>query len=435
LNETAGPGGQLRTWPWDEDRGPNPYHLLTGQARTVDAQGSVKNFPWDKGQFWDWLLTKQIPVLIEPLVKLLLPVRYLLHPHAGFWNRVYFTLDLLWTLATWALFGGAITRIAAVQVARKEHVSISEALRFTLSRYLSFFSAPLFPFLFVLVIVIFLIIFGIFHMIPVIGDVLVDGLGWPLVLAAGLAQAVILLGLVGWPMMYATISSEGSDSFDALSRSYSYLYQSIWTYLWYSLVALAYGVVVIFFVAFMGSLMVYLGKWGVSQTPFLASAHREPEYLFIYAPTSFGWRDLLLRGSRHLDASGGDFTPAYYDQLHVYNYLGAILVAGWLYLLFLVVIGFGYSFFWSVNTIIYLLMRRKVDDTEMDEVYLEDDEGEENYPATTSPGLAAGGSTANPPLNMVDAPTLKTTSAAAPPASPKTEGAPTEGTSGNPPPA
>src|SRR5262249_37180139 len=58
---------RLRTWPWFEDRGPNPYLLVTGQA----------GIPWQPGHAWEWLLTKQVPVLIEPLVKLLQPVIYL----------------------------------------------------------------------------------------------------------------------------------------------------------------------------------------------------------------------------------------------------------------------------------------------------------------------------------------------------------------------
>ncbi len=111
-------------------------------------------------------------------------------------------------------------------------------------------------------------------------------------------MAVVLIGLLGWPLMNPTISAEGSDSFDALSRSYSYVFQAPWHYLWYTTVALAYGAVLVFFVGLMGSLMVYLGEWGVSQAPFLSSSNpasdREPTYLFVNAPTSFGWRDLLL---------------------------------------------------------------------------------------------------------------------------------------------
>src|SRR5205807_6398168 len=102
LQEAAEPGkGTLNTWPWFEERGDNPYLLVTGRAVHGD-----RSIPWEKGGFWDWLITRQVPVLIEPLVKFLQPIIYLLHPHAGFWNRVYFSLVLIWSSATWALFGG-----------------------------------------------------------------------------------------------------------------------------------------------------------------------------------------------------------------------------------------------------------------------------------------------------------------------------------------
>src|SRR5262249_1345918 len=60
----------------------------------------------------------------------------------------------------------------------------------------------------------------------------------------------------------------------------------------------------------------------------------------------------------------------------------------WLYLIFLLVVGFAYSYFWSASSIIYLLMRRKVDDTELDEVHLEEEDMEEPYTAP-APGPAA----------------------------------------------
>jgi hypothetical protein len=44
----------------------------------------------------------------------------------------------------------------------------------------------------------------------------------------------------------------------------------------------------------------------------------------------------------------------------------------------LLAVGFLFSYFWSASTAIYLLMRRKVDSTEMDEVAL-DDEQETTY--------------------------------------------------------
>src|SRR5262249_24532811 len=45
----------LSTMPWFENRGPNPYMLVTGQA----------GIPWEAGHFWDWLLRDQFLVMIE----------------------------------------------------------------------------------------------------------------------------------------------------------------------------------------------------------------------------------------------------------------------------------------------------------------------------------------------------------------------------------
>src|SRR5438876_745285 len=140
--------------------------------------------------------------------------------------------------------------------------------------------------------------------------------------------------------MIATISTEGTDSFDALSRSYSYVYQAPWQYLWYSFLAVVYGAALVFFVGFMASLMVYLGKWGVSSAVGLsdprAEKDREPSYLFYYAPTSYGWRDLLISSNAHhvkkvkVVAPAGhevdhyEFTPEYEKNITSMNSFGAI---------------------------------------------------------------------------------------------------------------
>ena len=416
--------GTLSTWPWFEDRGPNPFLLVTGQLGK----------PWEVGHFWEWLLTQQIPVLLEPIVKLLLPIIYFFSPGADVKSRFYFLCVLIWTVATWSVFGGAITRIAAVQVARGEKIGLVDALRFTLKRILSYVTAPLFPLLFIFVLLVVMVLFGYPFMIPVFGDVVMAGLLWPVILVLGLLMAVALVGLVGWPLMAATVSAEGTDSWEAVSRSYSYVYQKPWHFIWYTLVALAYGAVVVFFIGFMGSLTVYLAKWGVSQTPGIAAVHREPNFLFVYAPTSFGWRSLLLKGAvvngqQVVDADGRINQAAYDDwiganqdytgpdRLQWWNMIGAVFVAIWLGMLFLLILGFSYSYFWSASTIIYMLLRRNVDAAEMDEVYLEDEEGEGAFggpltpPAAPPPAVKPGTQS----LTMVDAPSLRPTNPVAPP--------------------
>jgi hypothetical protein len=425
------PSGRLSSWPWAEYRGPNPYLLITGRAGIASAE-NVRSVPWLQGHFFDWLLSDQVPVLLEPLIKFLRPVVYMLYPAAGGWNRLYLILIILWALATWAVFGGAITRMAAVQVARNnEKIGLTEAVRFAWSRYQSFFSAPLLPLVFVAILTVFLWLFGlVVGYTWFFGDIVVAGLALPLALILGLIIAVVLVGLVGWPLMYATISTEGSDSFDAISRSYSYVYQAPWHYLWYGLVALAYGAVLVFFVGLMGSLIAYTTKWGISLSP--NPQNREPSYLFTYAPESFGWRDLLLYQSPHAKLEDVvrpnglvskerqvDFTKDY--PLSWNNRLGAWLVSLWLGLLFLFVVGFGYSYFWTASTIIYLLMRRKVDDTDLDEIHLEE-ETEEPYvpptPGATTPPPDKAGATS---LTMVEPPALRTPPATTPHEPPASE--------------
>ncbi|HTU92899.1 MAG TPA: hypothetical protein VMF69_22655 [Gemmataceae bacterium] len=407
------PFARLATWPWWEDRGPNPYLLVTGQA----------GIPWEAGHFWDWFLRDQLLVMIEPLVKFVQPIIYFFSPRSTNYTSIYFFFVMLWTLATWALFGGAITRIAAVQATRGEKIGLREALRFTLKRFLSYLMAPLFPLAVVLVVLIFMVLFGVFHMIPVLGDVFLDGLLWWLMLICGLVMAVTLVGLVGWPLMSATISTEGTDSWEAVSRSYSYVFQRPWNYVWYSLVAIAYGAVLVFFVGLMGSLTVYLAKWGVSETPFIRTSHwdRDPTFLFAYAPTSFGWRNLLLQdatvhGQKVVD--NGEINQAAWedyvgrtdyqgeDKLNGVNKVGAFLVSIWLSLVFLLMLGFGYSYFWSASTIIYLLMRRHVDAAELDEVYLEEDEQEGPYGGQFIPPAPPPSPAVKPtPMTMVEPPT------------------------------
>jgi hypothetical protein len=411
------PAGTLATWPWYEDRGPNPFLLVTGQA----------GIPWETGRFWEWFTREQVPVMIEPVIKLMRPIVYFFSPRAeGFWPRLYFACVMLVTLAVWALFGGAITRIAAVQVARGEKIGLTEAVRFTLRRLVSYVTAPLFPLGFVLVLVIFMILFGFLHMIPVVGDIFVSGLFWWVMIFFGLAIAVALVGLVGWPLMAATISTEGTDSWEAVSRAYSYVYQRPWHFLWNSLVAVTYAGVVFFFAGFMTSFGVYLAKWGVAQTPGVQAVDRDPSFLFVYAPRSFGWRALLLEGAKVEGVNlvqDGRVAQAPFDRylstLKLWNKVGAWLVAVWLGVVFLLFLGLGYSLFWSEVTIIYLLLRKEVEAAEMDEVHLEEEDIETPFGAggyTTPPAPAPAQRATGTPLAMVEPPRPAPPPAAPPPA-------------------
>lgn len=447
------PYARLSVSPWTEDRGPNPYLLITGQA----------GIPWEAGGVWEWFTRDQFPVLVEPLVKLIRPIVYFLSSRNDFTSRLYFFLVILTTVLIWSFFGGAITRIAAVHLARGERIGATEALRFVLKRFVSYITAPLIPLGVVVGLMFLLAIYGFLAGITyLIGDVLISGLLWIIPLVFGVIMAMALVGLVGWPLMAATISTEGTDSWEAFTRAYGYVYQKPWHYIWYSVVSVLYGAVVIFFVGFIGSFTIYLAKWGVSHGPLLQTLDREPNFLFIYAPTSFHWRDLLLEGTRvqvsekqqesdprlkelngasvvtsRVSPRPGSGTvggysrwsridpralEAYKSTLAPWNRIGAALVGFWLGVAFLLMLAFGYVFFWTASTIMYLLLRKSLESAEFDEVYLEEEDYEASFRMPSAASVpSTPGNTPAPKaasLPMVEPPRATVVPAPAPVAAP-----------------
>ena len=91
------PSGELNTLPWSEDRGPNPFLLVTGQAGR----------PWEAGHFWEWFLFEQLPVVIEPVVKLVEPLVFFFQ--ADGLPALYFFLVFASTVAIWSLVGARLS--------------------------------------------------------------------------------------------------------------------------------------------------------------------------------------------------------------------------------------------------------------------------------------------------------------------------------------
>lgn len=406
------PSGVLNTWPWFENRGPNSLLLLMGKEK-VGGSGSIL----------DWLLTEQAPVLVEPLVKFLKPVTYLFHPEARFTHRIYLLAVILSTLLVWSFFGGAITRMAAMELARHESVQMTEAVKFSRSRVKDLIVAPLVPLLLVAGMMVMSTVFGLFYMIPVLGDILLGGLAWCFPLLAGLAMTFLLVGLISWPIMVAIVGTDSEDYVQATARGISYLYQRPRSIFMYSVGALLLGAASIFTVGVFSSMSVYLAKWSVSQTPGLdyATGGAKPASLFVTAPTTFGWRALLLDGAT-VESGAPVVINGKVDESRLkafskktgIGFAASILNSAWLFGAVLLVVGFGYSFFWSSVTALYLWLRHDIDGLETSEVYLEDEDF--NAPpatATTSPGNAPAASacsvaeSAKPgtvPLSVVDAP-------------------------------
>ena len=249
-------------------------------------------------------------------------------------------LGALWTLVVWAFIGSAITRSAALQLSVEQRPTLPQVLRYASVKVGSYVASPLLPILLVMAIAAILAVTtGIFARWN--WSLWISGVLWGPGLIATFVMAVVLLGLtVAWPLMWPTISTEGTDAFDALSRSYSYTFQRPLHYLFYSMVAALIGTLGWFFVYHFSEWIIDLSFWSAS---WIATADRIDEIRSVISGRSTNQNGLLF---------------------------GAKIMGLWVGLVRTIAMAFTYSYFWTSVTAIYLLLRRDVDQTETDEVYL-----------------------------------------------------------------
>src|SRR3712207_1254606 len=100
-------------------------------------------------------------------------------------------------------------------------------------------------------------------------------------------MTLVLLGtLGGFNLMYPTVAVEGSDSFDAISRSFSYVYAKPWRMLFYSLVAIAYGALCYLFIKFFIWLMLLLTHYFTGLFVWRDAVNTAPYWPEMWAPPS-----------------------------------------------------------------------------------------------------------------------------------------------------
>jgi len=297
----------------------------------------------------------------------------------------------------WAFFGGAIARSAVVELATDERLGMWEALQYACGRYRHYVWSILAPIVGILFFLLIMALGGLVAQVPVL-DILVS-LTTPLYLLAGFIVMLIVVGLVaGWPLMFPAVSAEGSDSFDAISRAYSYIYTKPWKYVWYHLVALAYAGVVIFFVKlFALGLVCSIDKsleFGMHDDYTDHVRTGVVNYgVVAYEPVQIA-ASKAVSVVRHYDVTGGlasRFVKVAYSlpvlqssKVDVGWSQGVVVfVAGIGFIVFiLVVVSFAISLGFSLQSIIYLLMRKDVDGTDMTEVFQEEEE--EDYLAAVA---------------------------------------------------
>jgi hypothetical protein len=270
---------------------------------------------------------------------------YQMYTAPTFATFMYLLCCALWALLVWSIFGSCISRMAAVAFARRENASIGQLAAFVSPRLGAYFVAPLFPILGTFLLALLLAVLGVVMRLDV-GAFLV-ALLWPLVLIVAFMMAFLLVGLFfGFPLMYGSISAEGTDAFGALSHAYSYVYQRPLHYLVYAIVAALAGVLGWYLVWLFAYWILALSEWGVS------------------------WGT----GGERLAAIQGP------ESLGTLANSAAAILGFWTNCIHTLAFGFIFSYFWSATTVIYFLLRRQVDATELDEIYMPDERDQHGLP-------------------------------------------------------
>jgi hypothetical protein len=274
----------------------------------------------------------------------------------------------VWELLVWGLFGGAITRIAALKFTRDEAPGLIAALKHAFAKWPSYSLPPLVALAGASVFAIQLVVLGFIMRLDVLA--FLAALVWPFVILLGLMMAVLLIGaLVGWPLMWATVSVEGTDAFDALSRSYAYVYHRPWRLLWYALFALFLAIVSMFVVKLFASSAIALGNWSIDwglDNPTMRSlVAPEP-------PLNMAPKFNLTPGaasSADIDVPGveGAETPEMGRTLSATQKI----IGFWKAAVALLVAGYQAAFLWVAAVGIYLLLRRDIDGVQTGEVFVD----------------------------------------------------------------
>lgn len=279
----------------------------------------------------------------------------------------------VWELFVWGLFGGAITRIAALKFTRDEAPGLVAALKHAAGKWPSYSLPPLIAMAGAAVFAIQLVILGLIMRIEILA--FLAALIWPFVILLGLMMAILLLGaVVGWPLMWSTVSVEGTDAFDALSRSYAYTYHRPWRLLWYVLFAAFLAIVSMFVVKLFASSAIALGNWSIdwgldNQTmrtvvaPEPLPANEAPR--IEVAPALTAPVEITVPPPDNPDQ------PQPLDRTLTAT---SRVINFWKTVVAVFVAGYQAGFLWVAAVGIYLLLRRDIDGVQTSEVYVDQTE-------------------------------------------------------------
>lgn len=326
---------------------------IEGYKTTGDRSGvfsTLWNFTTAKFQdAVEALLTFNLPAAARDVSDFVIAVGWALRYH--FIYSIIFTAIMFIVIA---FAGGCLCRLTATQFAHSEKTELADAVRFSRKNFAGFFAAPLAPVGIIIFIGLAISVLGVVTNIPLVGE-LIMGVTTPLALIGGILITVILIGAAaGFNLMFPAVACDGSDCFDAISKAFSYVYSKPWRMGFYTLIAAIYGAICYTFVRFCTFLLLSATHTFLKLAVWADNSSKETNKLVVIWPEP-QFKNLLGYSST-MTASWTEFIAAFLVHLSLLAIVGLL-------------VSFVISFYFSANTIIYILMRNKVDNIALNDIY------------------------------------------------------------------
>ncbi len=295
-----------------------PWVLETGEAMVRPSERFS----------WSWVTVERLSHrLFEPSRILLAPFGTFLDPHSPGLSKLHALIAVVWLFVVWGPAGGAIARMAVVQVAQSRRVGIGEAVRFGWKSAGALILSPLCPLIGLTFCTLAGLVLGLIYRVP--GGSAVAGV----LLFIPITVAVVMTLFVGaiaagWPMFHAALASGAEDALDAMVRTYSYLTQRLALFGIGVAIAWATGLAGLALAELVVDTVIQLAEWSVALTG------PGPEIAALFAGSEPRMTGLAPAAHRF--------------------WLGVARLAGQAWV---------YSFFWTAASLIYLGLRHEVDGT------------------------------------------------------------------------
>lgn len=306
------------------------FHRSTTQLLNLGKGNIFQNVQYVLGNIWECFRAVLWAFRFHPIYSLF-----------------FFTVSFI----VFSFAGGAICRCASLEFAQEERPGLFEALHYAAEKFRSFLSAPLIPVGMVVVFSLVVLLVGLTSGIPWLGDLLLSAL-FGFLLLFGVIIFLLVIGVAaGGLLLYPSIAYEGTSGLDSIGRSFSYvLNRPAWMF-YYVFMSSAFGTffylvlrLIIFIVLRFTYGLLTVGMSLAGHDDKIQRLWRQPDFV-----------DLLSKASGA--ANWSESLVSYVIFLFLLMIVGLLLA-------------YVVSYVFSASTVIYALMRKKVDRVAFEQIYM-----------------------------------------------------------------